>query len=78
MTLKDTECFELVIREVRDAKLIANALLIEGYDVQITPMISATGFNHSFLRKYLVTVRQGLNKVITTTNGLDVIEEMRE
>lgn len=62
MTLKDAECFELVIREVRDAKLIANALLIEGYDVQITPTISATGFNHALLKEYLVTVRQGLNQ----------------
>ena len=66
MTLKDAECFELIIREVRDAKLIANALLIEGYDVQITPIISATSFNHACLTKYLVTVRQGLNRVVTT------------
>lgn len=68
MILKDAECFELVIREVRDAKLIANALLIEGYDVQITPIISAiSSTNTGLSRKYIVTVRQGLNRVVTTT-----------
>ncbi len=68
MTLKDAECFELVIREVRDAKLIANALLIEGYDVQITPIMSAISSTNTGLpRKYLVTVRQGLNRVVATT-----------
>lgn len=67
MTLKDAECIELVIQDVRNAKLIANALLIEGYDVQITPTISATSFNNARLTKYLVTVRQGLNRVVTTT-----------
>lgn len=66
MTLKDAECIELVIQDVRNAKLIANALLIENYDVQITPTISATSFNHARLTKYLVTVRQGLNRVVTT------------
>lgn len=68
MILKDAECFELVIREVRDAKLIANALLIEGYDVQITPIMSAiSSTNTGLSRKYIVTVRQGLNIVVTTT-----------
>ena len=68
MTLKDAECFELVIREVRDAKLIANALLIEGYDVQVTPIMSAiSSTNIGLPRKYIVTVRQGLNRVVTTT-----------
>jgi hypothetical protein len=68
MILKDAECFELVIREVRDAKLIANALLIEGYDVQITPIMSAiSSTNTGLSRKYIVTVRQGLNRVVTTT-----------
>lgn len=66
MTLKDAECIELVIQDVRNAKLIANALLIENYDVQITPTISATGFNHALSTKYLVTVRQGLNRVVAT------------
>lgn len=68
MTLKDAECIELVIQDVRNAKLIANALLIENYDVQITPTMSAISSTNTGLpRKYIVTVRQGLNRVVTTT-----------
>lgn len=68
MTLKDAECIELVIQDVRNAKLIANALLIENYDVQITPTMSAISSTKTGLsKKYIVTVRQGLNRVVTTT-----------
>lgn len=68
MTLKDAECIELVIQDVRNAKLIANALLIENYDVQITPTMSAiSSTNTGLSKKYIVTVRQGLNRVVTTT-----------
>ena len=68
MTLKDAECIELVIQDVRNAKLIANALLIENYDVQITPTMSAISSTSTGLsKKYIVTVRQGLNRVVITT-----------
>lgn len=62
MKLKENECFELTMTEMSNAKTIAGFLLIEGYSVQITPVNCNTKTNHGITRKYLVTIRQGLNK----------------
>lgn len=62
MTLKDDECFELLMADQRNVQSIAETLLNENYDVQMAPVYVEITKNHGLARKYLLTIRRGTNK----------------
>lgn len=74
MNLKENECFELVITDMCNAKTVAGLLLNEGYSVQITPVIRKRNTDHALLKEYLVTIRQGLNKIETDYDMVGINE----